>query len=270
MLLIVPVLLLSCKKETIYHPPPPPPPVDTTATPVLLKEIIIPHVPSPYYHFEYNAAGKVVFASFASDFKRYDVFYNWDRISEMRNNIIINKDRLQYSYDNEGRVFLINFADSAGSVYQRIFLNYDGRKLFNLKWEHKIAGGFIIERTMAMLYYADGNLEQITDHRLPVNTQVESTVIDRFEGYDDKINVDGFDLLHPGFFEHLFLLPDVQLQKNNPGKLTHTGDGTHYTIDFSYTYDNRNVPLIKTGELLYLNGNTAGQRFTETTMYTYY
>lgn len=266
MLLVVPVLLLSCKKETTYQSPP----VDTPAAPVLLKEITIPMVPSPYYHFEYSATGKVVFASFASDLVRYDVFYNGDKISEMRNNIIINKDRLQYTYDNNGRVQFIQYIDSAGVFFAESFFTYNGDKLIKIERFHTQGQGTVIDRVMTMTYGADGNLAELTIHRPSVNGSVALTTVDRFEQYDTRVNVDGFGLLHPDFFEHFFLLPGVQLQKNNPGKLTRTGDGTHYTIDFSYTYDSRNVPLMKTGELLYLTGNTAGQRFTETTIYTYY
>jgi hypothetical protein len=40
-----------------------------------LKDIIYPHLPSPYYHFEYDDQGKLKLASFASDFFRYDVKY---------------------------------------------------------------------------------------------------------------------------------------------------------------------------------------------------
>ena len=89
-------VLVSCKKEKYTSPVSPSP--DPVIPAVLLKDIKIPNLPSPYYHFEYDTAGKVVFVSFASDFTRYNVVYNGGRISEMKNNIIVNKDRLQYSY----------------------------------------------------------------------------------------------------------------------------------------------------------------------------
>jgi len=73
-----------------------------------------------------------------------------------------------------------------------------------------------------------------------------------------ELNVDGFSLIHNEFFDHLFLLHGVQLQKNNPGKETRTGDGVNYTVDYTYTYDSRNAPLTKKGDLLMLNGATGG------------
>ncbi len=57
----------------------------------MLKEIVIPLTPTPQYYLEYDPAGKPIFVSFASDFTRYDIVYNGDRVSGMRNNIAVNK-----------------------------------------------------------------------------------------------------------------------------------------------------------------------------------
>src|ERR1700752_607198 len=96
MMLVVPCLL-ACKKEKETNNPVSPP---TSAA--LLKEIAIPRLPSHFYHFEYDADSNVIFASFASDLTRYDITYEAGRIHEMRNNILVNKDRLQYFYDSGG------------------------------------------------------------------------------------------------------------------------------------------------------------------------
>ena len=162
-------VLASCKKEKYISPVIPPPVIPT----VFLKDVVIPRLPSPYYHFEYDATGKVSFVSFASDFTRYDVIYNGDRISEMKNNILVNKDRLHYSYDNSGRVGTIRYADSTGLVYTRLNLSYDGKKLIKMDRERKSDGGFIVDRTLTMSYYPDGNLMELTDHYLAFNGQPE-------------------------------------------------------------------------------------------------
>src|SRR5262245_9059285 len=269
--LIVPVALFSCKKETETANPPLLPPDPMTPV-VLLKDIVIPNLPSPYYHFEYTANGKIAFASFASELTRYDFAYDGDRISEMRNNILVNKDRLQYSYDNAGRVLFIQYLDSTGAFFAESFFTYDGQKLIKAERFHKRepGPGTVIDRTMTMTYNADGNLSELTDHRPAINGQNESTVIDRFEQYDNKINVDGFGRLHPDFFEHLFILPGVQLQKNNPGRETRTGDGINYQVGYTYTYNDRNAPLTKKGEVILTNGPNAGQRFQTNSIFSYY
>src|SRR5262245_49736109 len=76
---------------------------------VLLKDVVLSSLPSPFYHFVYNAAGKASFISYASDLTRYNVIYEGGRIIEMRNNILVNKDRLQYLYDNDGRVKAVKY-----------------------------------------------------------------------------------------------------------------------------------------------------------------
>jgi hypothetical protein len=266
-LVTVSFLLFSCKKDTNMNDPAPAPKLA-----VLLKDIVIPNLPAPYYHFEYTATGQFAFASFASDLTRYDFIYNGDKISEMRNNIIVNKDRLQYSYDSEGRVSFIQYTDSTGAFFAESFFTYDGPRLVKAERFHKRepGPGTVVDRVMEMAYNADGNLLQLTDHRPAMNGQSETTVVDRFEQYDNKINVDGFSRLHPDFFEHLFILPGVQLQKNNPGKEIRTGDGTNYEVNYSYTYNANDAPLKRTGDLVITNGANAGQRFQTSSIYTYY
>ena len=81
--------LSSCGGDAGITAPPPP-------ESVLLKDIVIPNLPSPYYHFEYDADGKVSLVSFASGLTSYDVIYASGRISALRNNTIANHDRLVY------------------------------------------------------------------------------------------------------------------------------------------------------------------------------
>jgi hypothetical protein len=268
MFLIVIFVLISCKKEKYTSPHIPPP--DPVIPAVFLKDVIIPHLPSPYYHFEYDATGKVSFVSFASDFTRYDVIYNGERISEMTNNIVVNKDRLHYSYDDAERVVIIEYTDSTGLVYTRLNMSYDGKKLIKMDRERKSGGGFIIDRTLTMLYYPDGNLHELSYHYLPFNGQPEVIYADRFEQYDNKVNVDGFGLLHNEFFDHLVLLPGIQLQKNNPGKESRSGNAQNYTVNYIYTYDAKDRPLTKKGNLTILTGNNAGQQFETNSIFSYY
>ncbi len=269
LLFIAATIMFSCKKEkqTIDPPAPPPPPPPT----VLIKDVVLNHLPSPWYHFEYNAAGKVTFVSYASDFFRYDVIYNGDKISEMRNNILVNKDRLQYFYDNADRVNAVWYADSTGLVYTIVNLTYDGSKLIKLERKRKMGAEFIVDKTITMIYYADGNLQDRTVHYMAMVGQPETTFNDRYEQYDNKINAQGFSLLHDDeFFDHFVFLPGVQLQKNNPGKETRTGDGNNYKVDYTYTYDDRGAPLTRSGDFVYTSGPDTGQRFQLSSTYTYY
>jgi hypothetical protein len=258
--------LASCGSDRTITAPPPPPPAS-----VLLKDIVIDRLPSPYYHFDYDTDHRLSGVSFASGLTNYSLAYDGGRISELRNNIIVNHDRLVYVYDGAGRVVSVKYTDDSGVVFTVLFFTYTGQQLTGLERDRRVAGGFIIDKTMSFSYYPDGNLLELTEHRPAIDGfQPEATTVDRFEGYDDKINVDAFDLIHDDFFDHLVLLPTVQLQKGNPIHISHTGDGDNFTVDYNYTYDGRNRPLAKSGELVFLSGQDAGQHFPLSTTFSYY
>ena len=256
--------LSSCGGERVTAPV-------SRPTPVLLREIVIPTLPSPYYHFEYDSTGRATKASFASGFTMYDLTYDRNRIAEMRDNTLGDRDRLVYAYDNAGRVATIKYVDEAERVYTILSFTYDGQKLARVRRERMLGGVFVIDKTTTLSYDADGNLRELTEHRPLIDGyQPETTGTDRFEQYDGKINVDAFSLLHTEFFDHLILLPDVHLQKGNPGRVTHTGDGDNYTVDYTYTYDDKDRPLTKSGEVRFVNGPNAGQKFQTRSMFSYY
>lgn len=261
-LLLVAVAALGCAGDLAPTIPPPP------APDVQLKEIVIPSLPSPYYRFEYDSTGKVTFASFASDLRTYDIHYEGNRISEMQS-IRPSRERLTYFYDGSGKVSRVTYSDDTGAVYVRINLTYAGERLVLLERERRVEESFQPDKRMSFVYDVDGNLAELTDQRLPFPGQTEATLIDRFEHYDAGINVDGFDLIHSEFFDHVVLLPGVRLQLGNPGGVTRSGDGVNYHVDYTYTHDGENRPLTKHGEVTILNGTSAGQRFETNSTFSY-
>ena len=268
-LLFLTVLVAACEGESGTSAPPPqvPPPPPS----VQLRDVVIPNLPSPYYHFEYDTSGRVRVASFASGFLIYDVVYEGGRISEMRTNILVNRDVLKYAYDAAGRVSEIRYIDSNGLAYTTLSLSYDAQKLMRIERARRVGSGFAVDKTMSFTYHGDGNLAELTTHRPPIDgRQDETTTVDRFEAYHDDINVDSFGLIHDEFFEHLVLLPGVQLQKGNPGRQIHTGDGINFRVDYRYTYDAKNRPLTKTGEATLLNGSDAGRTFQTNSVFSYH
>jgi hypothetical protein len=264
--LIVTLLVTSCKKDP---DPVIPPPVQEKR--VLLKDVVIPNLPSPYYHFEYRTDSTRIKAAFASDLNMYDIIYDGTRIAEMRSNTFTNKDTLKYQYDNAGKVTLIRFVDENAITYRRAFFTYNGSQLASIEWEHKENNtGFISDRTLSFFYYADGNLKELREHRPARGAEPEANYTTLYEQYDDKINVDDFMLLHDGFHDHLFLLTGIRLQKNNPRKETRTGNGVNYTADYTYTFQADGTPLQKSGTVLFSTGQQAGQTFYSTVSYHYY
>ena len=255
----------ACSKDAATAPPEPSAPV------VLLKDIVIPSLPSPYYHFAYDATGRIDSVSFASQLTNYDVQYAGGRISELRNNILVNHDRLVYTYDGAGHATEVQYTDASGNVFTRVTLTYAGNKLASLERRRLAVNVFILDKALTFSYGADGNLSDITTHRPAIaGFQPEATYNDHFEGYDSGINVDGFGLIHEDFFDHLVLLPDVHFQKSNARRVTRTGSVDNYQVDFTYTYDAKNRPLTQTGDLVYKTGTLTGQHFTVGATYTYY
>ena len=256
--------LASCSGDLKVTAPPPP-------ASVLLKDIVIPNLPSPYYHFEYDGQGMVSSVSFASALTNYDVAYAAGRIAELRNNALGNHDRLVYVYDDAGRVAAIRETDVNGVVFIALFFTYAGDKLIELERDRRVTGGFIIDKTLSFSYYPDGNLLELTDHRPAIDgLQLETTVKDKFEQYDNGINVDAFGLIHNDFFDHLVFLPAAQLQKSNPRRVTRTGDADNYTVDYSYDYDALNRPREAIGDLTFTTGPSAGQHFQVASVFSYY
>ena len=265
--LILAAAVAACSGDSGTTAPPPPPPPPT----VLLKDVMVSTLPSPYYHFEYDAAGRVSIASFASGLTTYDVTYDGSRIVEMRNNTLVNHDRLEYDYDDVGRVSAVRYVDASGRVFTRVDLSYRGQKLTGVARARRVDAGFIVDKTMSLTYLPDGNLLDLTEHRRAIDgVQDETTTVDHFEQYDDGINVDDFGLIHDDFFDHLVLLPGVRLQKGNPGRVTRTGDGINFVVDFVYGYDDAHRPLTKSGSVTVTNGADAGRTFQTQSVFSYY
>jgi hypothetical protein len=265
-LLLIAGVPLACARD--FGPTVPPPPPPSPVADVRLTDVVIPLLPSPYYRFEYDPTGRLTFASFASDLRTYDIHYEGNRMSEMQSTGS-SRDRLAYFYDRDGKVSLVTYSDGAGTVYVRVYLTYTAERLVTLERERRVEGGFQFDKRMSFVYDADGNLAELTDQRLPFPGQTEATFVDRFEQYDAGINVDGFDLLHSEFFDHLVLLPGVRLQLGNPAAVTRSGSGTNYHVDYAYTYDGENRPLTKHGDVTILNGTSAGQRFETNSTFSY-
>jgi hypothetical protein len=66
------------------------------------------------------------------------------------------------------------------------------------------------------------------------------------------------------------LLPGVRLQKGNPARQIHSGDGLNFTVDYSYSYDDKHRPLVKSGEVVLLNGSDTGRKVQISSVFSYY
>ena len=263
-------IIFSCKKDKNLLPPvilPPP----SDAQTILLKDIVIQSLPSPYYHFEYDGAGFIIKSAFSAGLRSYSVNHVSKRISEIESTDILNNDKMVYHYE-DGKVFLIQYFDQSGKNYRRCFVTYNTTgQLVKIEWELKLGvTGFAIDRTLTFDYYADANLKELTDHRhFIAGQQTEASYTELYENYDNKINVDGFTHIHDNN-DHLILLPNIKLQKNNPSKTIRSGNGINYQITHTYTYNEINRPIQVNGDVLFTSGPDAGKHFQSHTTFTYY
>src|SRR4051812_14090777 len=97
---VVAATLVACSSDRITAPPPPPP------AGVLLRDVVYDRLPSPYYHFDYDGAGKLSTASFASGAATYSLHYRGDLIDDI--DVAAGAtERLFYTYDGSGQVVAI-------------------------------------------------------------------------------------------------------------------------------------------------------------------
>jgi hypothetical protein len=245
-------------------------PVNPASDTVRLKDVVLSSLPSPLYHFDYDASGRITGILYASQLASYDVIYTGNRVTEIRSRALANPVRLQYEYDEAGRVALVKYVDDSG-VFTVVFLTYDGPRLATFERDRRVTGGFVIDKTMTMYYDGAGNLRDLITHRPAVEAlQAESSTFDQFEDYDAGINVDGFSVIHDEFFDQLILLPGVQLQQTNPRHALHLGSGISFVVDYSYVYDEHNRPTSRTGNLTVTGGDQTGQAFVLSALFSYY
>lgn len=268
-IVIIILSLFSCEKEHAIDAGAPRLPA--LEKKILVKDITLPGLPSPYYHLEYNADSTVSKVDFASGYTIYDVLYNGNKIAEMRNNIFVNHDTLRYIYDGTGKLTMINFINGSNVIYRHAIFIYNAGQVKEIEWSHKQrnAAGFVADRTLTFTYYPDGNVKAILQRRI-ISAMSYLTSSWQFDQYDDKINVEDFSLAHDGIHDHLFLLQGFRLQRNNPRKETYSEGETVYTVEYNYTYNSDDTPSLKAGSLLYTAGPNTGKRLQISTIYTYY
>jgi hypothetical protein len=238
---------------------------------VLLKDVLVDRLPSPYYHFDYDGAGTITGVSFASGFTHYGVSYLGARIKELQNDALGNRDRIVYAYDAEGRVSGVRYVDASGATFTVNVYSYDGDKLVGVERDRRIGNELVTDKTITLSYWPDGNLHELAERRPAIDgVQSEASSVVTFDQYDIGRNVDDFDLIHDDFFDHFVLLPGVVLQKNNPRHETRTGDGPTFVVDYTYQYDDAGRPLTKRGDLVITSGDDVGRRFQIGSAYTYY
>lgn len=234
-----------------------------------LKEIVATNLPSPYYHFIYDAAGKVSSISYASGLLQYDLEYKGDRLIKMDD--AVTGDMLSYSYTgNQVAAIDIYSGDSGERQWHCDFQYNQQKQLTRVRW-YFIRGAqadSLLERVLEYEYRADGN---ISGHKTWLADDDGAMVLSStvtFENYDSNVNVDDFQIGRQ-FFDHFLYLPGIKVQKNNPVMSRMMGVQNEYEFTYQYTYQNR-VPQVKTTTMRKVRGENSGAVSTSSASYSYY
>jgi hypothetical protein len=234
------VTLTCCKKKDRLTEPAS---IDDRRT-VLLKDMDVEHLPSPYFHFEYDALHYVNKISFASEFFVYSVEYEHNRVKTIHSQP--NGNTLVYVYNN-GQVSDINeFSGRTGTIAFTYHFTYDANhQLVQAFWYKYLDSGEASPFKRADLaYLADGNLASLDLYYAITPGQLSWSSKEEFSDYDSNTNVEDITLLKDFFDAYLFL-PQVKLQRNNPMKEHIISDVNEYEISNAFDYQN-GLPITKT------------------------
>lgn len=262
------LLMAGCNKDkNDQNLTGPPPPADDART-VLLKDVVVQSLPSPYFHFTYDNQQYVKGIDFAAGFFQYEVEYENKRVKKMTN--LPNGNTIVYSYNN-GLVSEVNELSglTGNKVFQYKFFYNGNHQLVQMLWLdfNSSANGHVFKKAI-FSYYPDGNLAKIEHYFDLSETQLVLEKTDFFSDYDNKTNVDDFHLVKE-FFETYLFLPQVKLQKNNPRKQKIVTVQNDYEIVYTYTYQD-NLPVSKFGIMTQTRGSGSGQMQELKTWFNYY
>jgi hypothetical protein len=236
LLLVIAMVTVSCRKTPGVQPAPVPVPAINKLAKV-----------------EYNGGD-------------YDsIFYNSDlqviRI-KMHTNVVTPFDAV-YTFAYGATKKLTRIADNMGEHYDYVYINgvltgvnhytgntktdfriydYTNGKLTAVEAYSQIGfnlPGYELISEWELDYYADGNLKTETIYSYTLQPRAKyKQFTTTYTGYDAKINA-------TGMLNRFIYLSQVEIQKNNPGKMTRRDEvnGTEIQYDFAYTYNDFSNPL---------------------------
>ena len=136
----------------------------------------------------------------------------------MKSIVASTKISTTYQYDNSGKLSFVRINSEDGStVLKRGFLTYDNQnRLKEIEWELNTTAGFALQRALSFTYHSDRNVAERRDRRhLIEGKQTEALFVERYEQYDDKLNVDGF-LYCMSLVNIWFCFPAYSCSKTTP------------------------------------------------------
>jgi hypothetical protein len=253
-------LLIGCKKNQnpINHE-------ISDARKILVKEVEVSALPSPFFHFEYDAQNFVTAIHFANDIKTYHPIYQNKRVIRVNkiNTSGFNDGYMLYTYNNQN-VIAIDEYNKHSQKFLKHELSYNNaRQLTQIIWKNYTSTSENLYKKIDFDYWEDGNLKNASTY-LNNGTELEFMYKDSYSQYDNKECVDDF-YLYKQFMESVIFLPQVKLQKNNAHRLETTTPAYTNRVDWQFDFSG-NLPIKKTGSMYQIAGPNVGN--TPATFYT--
>ena len=148
-------------------------------------------------------------------------------------------------------------------------MSYEGSRLRELTlYRFLTPADSVAERKVELFYSTSGNLSSYKDYWRNGSGMLTLSTTFVFSEYDNGTNVDDF-YLFKNFFEDVLFLPQVKIQRNNPGLVQIKGAENDYEIRYNYTYQN-GLPIQKQGVFRQTRGSGSGGTTNLLTTFSYY
>lgn len=230
---------------------------------IRLKEISVQGLAASYVKCTYDERGFVTDMGYESGNFQYKIEYRDSRISRMVNSAFAENDTLLYFYTGKN-VSRIDWIVPGNGKKQELALYYDNKnRLVQLNFRKTSFNN--IFKKMLFFYNSDNNMIRCEIY-YDLGNGLFKTNTYLFEQFDDKQNVFSSDLLKE---YHLYFLPQVKLQQNNPLSSRLLGINNDFVSWNNFQYNN-NIPVIKTTIMKQTRGAGVGVIRTGTTFYKYY
>lgn len=230
---------------------------------IRLKEILVQGLAASYVKCNYDERGFITDMDYESGNFQYKIEYKEGRISRIVNSAFAENDTLLYFYTGKN-VSRIDWIVPGNGIKQELALYYDTKnRLVQLNFRKTNFNN--IFKKMLFFYNSYSNMIRCEIYYDFGNGLLKTSTY-LFDQFDDKHNVFANDLLKE---YHLYFLPQVKLQQNNPLRSRLLGITNDYESLNSFHYNN-NIPVIKTTIMKLTRGAGAGEIRTVTALYKYY
>lgn len=235
-LLIIAVLVTSCSKTPVVQPAPAPAPVVNALS---KAEYGGGDYDSLYYNNDLQVIKIVSHTNAVVPFDQVFTF-EYDASKKLTRIVDYSGERYDYVYVDGVLSAVKHYIGNTKTDFK--IYDYTNGKLTNVEEYYQVGlngQAYDFSSELEMEYYPDGNLKKQTMYGFDQQTRNRYKMLSTtYSDYDTKQNT-------AGFLNRFTYYSQVEIQKNNPGKMTGRDEvnGIDYDYNFTYTYNDFFNPL---------------------------